>query len=114
MDDLSMPLAILRAFVVSVSENLEKFSQDEIAVSQELSREQEWLERANKLLEFHEEEPATKTDIIVLKQDIDLLNLELKRDLAKTKSEIILWMVGIGILQSALLMGVVAKVAKVI
>ncbi len=53
MTDLSMPLAILRAFVISVSEHPEEFSQDEIAAYQELSREQDWLERANKLMESY-------------------------------------------------------------
>lgn len=42
-------LSLLRAFVISVSEHLEKFSQDEIAFSQELSREQDGLERTNKM-----------------------------------------------------------------
>ena len=53
-------LSILRAFVISVSEHLEKFSQDEIAVSQELSREQEWLERANKLMESYDGSLTTR------------------------------------------------------
>lgn len=59
-------LSILRAFVISVSEHLEKFSQDEIAVSQELSREQEWLERANKLMESYDGPLTTRRPAMTL------------------------------------------------
>jgi len=42
------------------------------------------------------------------------LKAELKRDLSETKAELIRWVVGIGFLQSALIIGILAKVAKVI
>ncbi len=51
---------------------------------------------------------------LVTKSDLDLLKAELKRDLAETKAELIRWVVGIGFLQSALIIGILAKVAKVI
>ena len=63
---LMSDLSLLRAFVISVSEHLEKFSQDEIAVSQELSREQEWLERANKLMESYDGSLTTRRPAMTL------------------------------------------------
>lgn len=59
-------------------------------------------------------DPATK-------QDIDLLRAELKKDLAdthraiaETKAELIRWVVGVGILQTTLIVGILARLAKVI
>ncbi|CDH45318.1 MAG: DUF1640 domain-containing protein [Candidatus Competibacteraceae bacterium] len=57
---------------------------------------------------------ATKADIHDLKRDIELLKAESKKDLSETKAELIRWVVGIGFLQSALIIGILAKVAKVI
>ena len=55
------------------------------------------------------------------KQDMELLRLELKKDLAEThraiadtKAELIRWVVGVGILQTTLLVGLLARLAKVI
>jgi len=58
---------------------------------------------------------------LATKQDIELLRLELKKDLAEThraiaetKSELIRWVVGVGILQTTLIIGILARLAKVI
>lgn len=59
-------------------------------------------------------ELATKDDMRDMKRDMDVLKAELKRDLSETKAELIRWVVGIGFLQSALIIGILAKVAKVI
>ena len=56
---------------------------------------------------------SSATDLAT-KSDLDLLKAELKRDLSETKAELIRWVVGIGFLQSALIIGILAKVAKVI
>ena len=66
------------------------------------------------VLKGHDESVATKSDIHDLKRDMELMRLEAKKDLAETKAELIRWVVGIGFLQSALIIGVLAKVAKVI
>lgn len=58
---------------------------------------------------------------LATKQDMELLRLELKKDLAEThraiadtKAELIRWVVGVGILQTTLLVGLLARLAKVI
>ena len=48
------------------------------------------------------------------KQDMELLRAELKKDLAETKAELIRWVVGVGILQTTLIVGILARLAKVI
>jgi hypothetical protein len=68
---------------------------------------------------------ATQRDIESLrsdvKRDIELLRAELKKDIsethraiAKTKAELIRWVVGVGILQTTLIVGILARLAKVI
>ena len=68
---------------------------------------------------------ATQRDIESLrsdvKRDIDLLCAELKKDIAdthraiaETKAELIRWVVGVGILQTTLIVGILARLAKVI
>lgn len=61
---------------------------------------------------------ATQRDIESLradvKRDMELLRAELKKDLAETKAELIRWVVGVGILQTTLIVGILARLAKVI
>jgi hypothetical protein len=45
---------------------------------------------------------------------MELLRAELKKDLAETKAELIRWVVGVGILQTTLIVGILARLAKVI
>ena len=54
---------------------------------------------------------ALRADV---KRDSELLRAELKRDLAETKAELIRWVAGVGVLQTALLVGILARLAKVI
>lgn len=49
-----------------------------------------------------------------LKRDLEVLRSELKKDIAETKAELIRWVVGVGILQTALIVGILARLAKVI
>ena len=51
---------------------------------------------------------------LATKQDMELLRVELKKDLAETKAELIRWVVGVGILQTTLIVGILARLAKVI
>jgi hypothetical protein len=55
-----------------------------------------------------------KRDIEFVKRDIELLRAELKKDIAETKAELIRWVVGVGILQTTLIVGILARLAKVI
>ena len=61
---------------------------------------------------------ATQRDIeslrTDLKRDTELLRAELKKDIAETKAELIRWVVGVGILQTTLIVGILARLAKVI
>ena len=45
---------------------------------------------------------------------MELLRLEVKKDLAESKAELIRWVVGVGVLQTTLIVGILAKLAKVI
>ena len=56
-----------------------------------------------------------------VKRDIEVLRAELKKELAEThraiadtKAELVRWVVGVGILQTTLVIGVLARLAKVI
>lgn len=51
---------------------------------------------------------------LATKQDMELLRAELKKDLAETKAELIRWVVGVGVLQTTLIVGILARLAKVI
>ena len=51
---------------------------------------------------------------LATKQDMELLRVELKKDLAETRVELIRWVVGVGILQTTLIVGILARLAKVI
>lgn len=98
--------------------------------------EQQAETQARALADVVEKQLATKRDIdeheqglrrdieslrADVKCDIEVLRAKLKRDLAEvsqrvaeTKTELIRWMVGVGILQTTLIVGVLARLAKVI
>ena len=57
---------------------------------------------------------ATKAEISDLKRDNELLKAEMKRDMAEVKAELVKWVVGVGILQTTLIVGILARLAKVI
>ena len=61
---------------------------------------------------------ALRADV---KRDIEVLRAELKKDIAEVnqrvaeaKAELIRWVVGVGVLQTTLIVGILAKLAKVI
>ena len=75
--------------------------------------------------DIDEHEQSLRRDIEMLradvKRDIKILRAELKRDLAEvnqrvaeSKAELIRWVVGVGILQTTLMVGILARWAKVI
>lgn len=102
--------------------------------------EQQAETQARALAEIIDRQIATRTDVterenglrsdieasrVELKRDIEASRVELKRDLreaelrmearlAETKADLTRWVVGAGILQTSLIVGVLLKVAKLI
>jgi hypothetical protein len=68
--------------------------------------------------EYHPDELATKRDLDTRIKEtelkIEFVRSDLKRDIAETKAELIRWVVGMGVLQSTLLIGALMKIAKLI
>lgn len=91
--------------------------------------EQQAETQARALADLVEKQLSTKQDVesheqnlrrdietlrLDVKRDIEVLRAELKKDLAETKAELIRWVVGVGILQTTLVIGVLARLVKVI
>lgn len=80
--------------------------------------EQQAATQARALAEILDRQMATKTEVDAhnnaLKHDIELLRLELKRDIAETKAELTRWVIGAGLLQTTVIVGVLLKVANLI
>jgi hypothetical protein len=81
--------------------------------------------QARALAEILDRQMATKAEVVEhennLKHAIEILRLELKRDLAETntriaetKAELTRWVIGAGVLQTTVIVGVLMKVAKLI
>ena len=54
---------------------------------------------------------ASKRDIRELELKIELVKSELKRDIAETKSELIRWVVGVGLLQITIIAGLMFRLS---
>jgi hypothetical protein len=91
--------------------------------------EQQAETQARALAEVLEKQIATKAEVAehenVLRRDIEGLRVELKRDirelelklearLSETKADLTRWVIGVGILQTTVVIGVLMKVAKLI
>ena len=98
------------------------FILDTLAYSETLKAggfsEQQANTQARALAEILDRQMATKAELTehenALRHDIEVLRLELKRDLAETKADLTRWVVGVGILQTTVIIGVLLKVAKLI
>lgn len=68
--------------------------------------------------EYHLDELATKRDmdarIKEVELKIELVRAELKKDIAESKADLTRWVVGMGVLQSSLLIGALMKMAHLI
>ncbi|MFI3155595.1 MAG: DUF1640 domain-containing protein [Methylococcaceae bacterium] len=68
--------------------------------------------------DYHLDDVATKRDLkemdTALRHEIELLRSETKRDIAETKAELIRWVVGVGLLQTSLIIGALMKMAHLI
>lgn len=91
--------------------------------------EQQANTQARALAEILDRQIATKTEVgeheSVLRRDIEASRVELKRDIreselrleakiAETKANLTRWVVGAGVLQTTLIIGVLLKVARLI
>ena len=91
--------------------------------------EQQAATQARALAEILDRQMATKAETaehennlrrdiealrLELKRDTEALRLELKRDIAESKAELTRWVIGAGILQTSIIIGVLLKVAKLV
>lgn len=80
--------------------------------------EQQAETSARLLAEVLEQQVMTKAQATEhdnnLHRDIEMLRLELKRDIAESKAELTRWVIGAGLLQTTVIIGVLMKVAKLI
>ena len=98
------------------------FILDTLAYSETLKAggfsEQQAKTQARALAEILDRQMATKAELTEhennLRHDIEVLRLELRRDLAETKADLTRWVVGVGILQTTVIIGVLLKVAKLL
>jgi hypothetical protein len=74
--------------------------------------------QARALAEILDRQMATKAEVTEhennLQHAIEVLRLELKRDIAETKAELTRWVIGAGVLQTTVIIGVLMKVAKLL
>ncbi len=98
------------------------FILDTLAYSETLKAggfsEQQAVTQARALAEILDRQMATKAEVAEhennLQHAIEVLRLELKRDLAETKADLTRWVIGMGFLQTTIIIGVLLKVAKLV
>ncbi|NVZ11721.1 hypothetical protein HW932_20960 [Allochromatium humboldtianum] len=80
--------------------------------------EQQAATQARALAEIIDRQMATKAEMEAhennLRRDIEVLRLEVKRDIAESKSELIRWVVGAGFLQTTLIIGALMKMGGMV
>lgn len=64
--------------------------------------------------DYRLDELASRRDVLALEAKIEILRAETKQGLAETKAELVRWVVGAGLLQTALITGVLLKVARLL
>ena len=105
------------------------FILDTLAYSETLKAggfsEQQAATQARALAEILDRQMTTKAEVAEhennLQHAIEVLRLELKRDLAETntriaetKADLTRWVIGVGFLQTTIIIGVLLKVAKLV
>lgn len=74
--------------------------------------------QARALAEILDRQKATKAEVAEhennLQHAIEVLRLEMKRDIAETKADLTRWVIGAGVLQTTIVVGVLLKVAKLV
>lgn len=64
--------------------------------------------------DYHLDELATKRDLKELEIKMEVIRSDLRRDIAESKADLTRWVVGMGVLQSTLLIGALMKMAHLI
>ena len=64
--------------------------------------------------DYRLDELATKRDIREIELKIEVVRAELKKDIADTKADLTRWVMGMGILQSTLLIGALMRMGHLI
>jgi hypothetical protein len=74
--------------------------------------------QARALAEILDRQMATKAEAAEhennLQHAIEVLRLEMKRDIAETKADLTRWVIGAGVLQTTVIIGVLLKIAKLV
>jgi len=74
--------------------------------------------QARALAEILDRQMSTKAEVAEhennLQHAIEVLRLEMKRDIAETKDDLTRWVIGAGVLQTTIVVGVLLKVAKLV
>jgi hypothetical protein len=74
--------------------------------------------QARALAEILDRQKATKAEVAEhennLQHAIEVLRLEMKRDIAETKADLTRWVIGAGVLQTTIVVGVLLKVATLV
>lgn len=74
--------------------------------------------QARALAEILDRQMASKAEVAEhennLQHAIEVLRLEMKRDIAETKADLTRWVIGAGVLQTTIVVGVLLKVAKLV
>lgn len=85
----------------------------QLATQQQVSEHESNLRRDIEALRV-ELKRDIETLRLEVKSDMSVLRADFKKDIAETKAELIRWVVGVGILQTTLIIGILARLAKVI
>jgi hypothetical protein len=74
--------------------------------------------QARALAEILDRQMATKAEVAEhennLQPAIEVLRLEMRRDIAETKADLTRWVIGASVLQTTIVVGVLLKVAKLV
>ncbi len=74
--------------------------------------------QARALADILDRQMATKAEVEEhdhhLQHALEVMRLELKRDIAESKAELTRWVIGAGVLQTTLVIGVLLRVAKLV
>lgn len=84
----------------------QEIAEHEANIQRDIVESENRLEYRIKEVEYRIKEVETS-----LRKDIEILRAETKRDIAETKAELIRWVVGVGVLQSATLAALMLKLA---
>ena len=98
---------------VTLEQAHEEYHLDELSSKRDMKELEVALRRDMKELEVSLKRDVKELEAS-LRSDIALLRAETKKDIAESKAELVRWVVGVGLLQTTLIIGVLLKVAHLI